>query len=370
MRRDLIERLRAANPVPQAAAPPIEDLRRKLDSGAAGNDALVPGRRARARGWLNRSLIAAPSLIATAVTIAVVVIALTMIGHGRHAPAHPGPVAPGRLPFSPALVHAARQSTRNDPACRPRSTTSAPAVSYRSPNRVLQSFLGVLRRPRTAADRLAAQLYSPGPRPVFVNYIRRARTVHGATYFVIPTGTSGLGGAPLGARCVDDWIAAARHVLPGIPAAQRAATVRFLESFLARQERLSKQPSDDAICLLALAGRSQGTECVQGSQVQQQGMFAFEGGASGTRGALVGGGAYLAGLVPDGVATVTLRFEGPTPAPPASVVDNLFVVHVPRADVGPTAMVWRSASGATIKTILEPPRGGGPAEGFGQAPGP
>jgi hypothetical protein len=107
---------------------------------------------------------------------------------------------------------------------------------------------------------------------------------------------------------------------------------------------------------------------VEGSEVQRQGMFAFE--DRPIRGALVGGGAYLAGLVPDGVATVTLSFEGPAVAPPVSVIDNVYVVHVPRADVGPTTMIWRSAGGAMIKTILEPPRGGGPAEGFGQAPGP
>jgi hypothetical protein len=64
-------------------------------------------------------------------------------------------------------------------------------------------------------------------------YIRRARTAHGTTYYVIPTGTSGLGGIPLGARCLGDWITAARHVRPGIPTAQRAATVRFLETFMA-----------------------------------------------------------------------------------------------------------------------------------------
>ncbi len=51
----------------------------------------------------------------------------------------------------------------------------------------------------------------------------------------------------------------------------------------------------------------------------------------------------------------------------ASVIDNVFIARIPRAAVGPTAMTWRSASGATIKTIPEPSRGGG-APGFGQAP--
>jgi hypothetical protein len=368
MRRDLIERLRAANPVPRCATPSIDDLWRTLDRGAGGNEALVPGRRARARGWLGRSLVAAPTLIAVAVTIAVVAIALTALGHGRHAPAHPGPVGSGHLPFSPMLFRAARQATRTDPACRPPRTTPAPAVSYGAPNRAVLSFLGVLRQPRTAADRLASQLYPPGPKPAFVNYIRRARTAHGTTYYVIPAGTSGLGGTPLSTRCIGDITAAARHVLPDIPAAQRTATVHFLETFQARQERLSKQPSDGAICLLAMAGRTQGTECVRGSEVQRHGMFAFE--RRPVRGALVGGGAYLAGLVPDGVATVTIRFEGPALAPPATVIHNLFVVHVPRADVGPTAMIWRSAGGARIRTILEPASGGGPSEGFGQSPRP
>ncbi len=193
---------------------------------------------------------------------------------------------------------------------------------------------------------------------MFVNYIRRARTAHGATYYVIPTGTTGFAEPPPSARCVADTIAAARRVLPGIPAAQRTATIRFEEARLTAQERLPRQPTDGGLCLAAIARGSLATRCEGGSEVSSGlGSFASD-------------GAYLAGLVPDGVATVTLRFERAAPAPPATVtdnvVDNVFVVPKPRAVVGPTAMIWRSASGAAIKTIPEP-NSGGLAEAFGQA---
>ncbi len=367
MKRDPFERLRAANPVPPCTPPPIDGLWRRLDRDTGNNDAVSAGG-GRVRGWVSRGLVAVPGLVASAVAIAVIVIALTMVGHTgttRHTPGHSGPVGYGGLPFSPALFRAARQATRNDPACRTVGTRPAPAVSYDLPNRNVLSFLSVLRQPRTAADHLAPQVYSPAPRPVFVNYIRRARTVHGATYYVIPAGTLRLF---VGVHCSADIIAAARHVLPRTSATQRAATIRVLESQLARLKRLAKQPSYGSICLLALAGHTQGTECVNASEIQRHGMFAYQ--PRGARGALVGGGAYLAGLVPDGVVTVTLHFQGPAPAPPVNVINNVFVVHVPRADVGPTSMIWHSASGTTIKTIIEPSSGGGLSSGFGQQPGP
>ncbi len=97
MKRDLIERLRAANPVPHCTAPSFENLRRRLDTGGGANDALVPGRRARPRGWLGRGLVAAPSLVGAAVVIAVVVIALTVVGRRGHAPTHPGPPPPANF---------------------------------------------------------------------------------------------------------------------------------------------------------------------------------------------------------------------------------------------------------------------------------
>lgn len=123
---------------------------------------------------LRRTRAAVPSLVAIATALAVVAIALVVVGRGRHAPAHPPPGGPGHLSISIALARAARQATRHDPACRPAGATGAPVVSHGLPNRAVLSFLGVLRRPRTAVDRLSPQVYSAAPRPVFVDYPPRA----------------------------------------------------------------------------------------------------------------------------------------------------------------------------------------------------
>jgi hypothetical protein len=63
------------------------------------------------------------------------------------------------------------------------------------------------------------------------------------------------------------------------------------------------------------------------------------------------------GLVPDGVATVTVYYPGPYPGHPitAHAIANVFIVPDPRQrfpDEGfPAKMVWRSPNGTVIKTI-------------------
>jgi hypothetical protein len=57
----------------------------------------------------------------------------------------------------------------------------------------------------------------------------------------------------------------------------------------------------------------------------------------------------MSGVVPDGVASVTLGF--PKASVTARVVDNVFVVREPRGDNPPPRIVWRSANGTVMKTI-------------------
>jgi hypothetical protein len=60
-----------------------------------------------------------------------------------------------------------------------------------APSKSLLSILGVLRRPATSADSapetVVDSLSDPfGPQSVYVNYVRRARVINGASYYLIP----------------------------------------------------------------------------------------------------------------------------------------------------------------------------------------
>jgi hypothetical protein len=71
------------------------------------------------------------------------------------------------------------------------------------------------------------------------------------------------------------------------------------------------------------------------------------------------GSATLSGIVPDGVAKISLHYAA-TPlgrhaaTVTATPVENVFVVSIPRAIINaalPTTIVWRSAEGSIIRTI-------------------
>jgi hypothetical protein len=90
-------------------------------------------------------------------------------------------------------------------------------------------------------------------------------------------------------------------------------------------------------------------------------------------GELAGGGGgkppttiVLGGIVPAGVATVTLKFPATTyrghHLPPlnatGNVINNVFVTPIPtlfERGAWPTEAIWRSANGKIIKTINERP---------------
>jgi hypothetical protein len=72
------------------------------------------------------------------------------------------------------------------------------------------------------------------------------------------------------------------------------------------------------------------------------------------------------GIVPSGVATVTLKFPAaryggrtlPALSATGNVVNNVFVIPIPtlfQRGAWPTAAIWRSATGQVIKTVNERP---------------
>jgi hypothetical protein len=66
---------------------------------------------------------------------------------------------------------------------------------------------------------------------------------------------------------------------------------------------------------------------------------------------------FVHGLVPDGVATVTVRWHGLTVQRDLTVANNFWVTRAPRGsgESGfPTTTIWRGADGHTVKSFRQP----------------
>ena len=188
-----------------------------------------------------------------------------------------------------------------------------------APSRSLLSILGVLRRPATAADAgsgIVARGFISG---VFVHYIRLARVVDGSPYYVYPGIVGGCG--------------------TGEPPHQG-----IME--LARNVDLGH----------GIIGGTGGGGAT--AAAIEQGKDASSSGQPGSATS-----STITTVVPDGVATVTLRYPAgrasgysPKISPAFTItttpVNNLLVLTVPRSNpLQQGTMIWRAASGHIIKTF-------------------
>jgi hypothetical protein len=188
----------------------------------------------------------------------------------------------------------------------PATTTEA------SPSPRLLSMLGILRRPQTAGDALPpvshGGLLPGGAEGVYIHYVRLARVVSGSSYYLVPVAKACGSGAEevfLNVRSPPDF------------SGYGGATASLIEH-----------------------GRFHGS----------QGL---------------GVNSVVYGVVPDGVAKVTLTYapSGPNSISPSRQpgvtvttrpVNNVFVVRVhqdPGSASLPKTIVWRSAKGKVIKRI-------------------
>ncbi len=365
-----------------------DQLERQLRASVAHNAGRRPAFRLRPRSW-SRGLSALIVAVSTAAALGVAVFALVAL-HARQPrssrPAAPAtthhrsrlgsrPRDPGPIPrnVDDSVVAAAwNTADGKDPAWNPVSGAAARAtVSYATPSAAMLSALPVLRRPATGADRLPASLYVHGRlRPavfrlgdVYVRYARRVRVVDGMTFYLVPVAK--LGFAPLSPaaadRCYGLTVAALRAGLPTVPPAERSATLRYGDAeFALGRYNLETSSVHEGVVLFA--ERANGGGFASGGQslstIRQTGML----GGGGTPPSPI----VMDGIVPSGVATVTLQFPasraGSRRLPPLSVtggvVDDVFVIPIPslpQRGGWPTTAIWRSASGKVIKTVDERP---------------
>jgi hypothetical protein len=292
---------------------------------------LIASVRRRRRRRLGFGRIPASAAVAASVAVALAVAGgvLLLVGHGAPTRSVSGAAAsPAKDPALKYLLSAA-QATR-------RQCYQATA-SYLTRD---VSILGVLRRPATAADRpppTRGNLTEGAYLPLF----RRARTVDGATYYIWPEVWPIRGAAALHNRCVAAERAALRR--ERLPINLRSAALRDAATFFAAPVLYP------GICLGAvhvrvppphLVGRFFNfSECgATAAEIEQGGILGS------------GAGAVTA-VVPDGVASVTLRYKDGR-AFTQRIVGNVLAIHVaPERGSFYQAAIWRAADGSLIKTF-------------------
>lgn len=263
---------------------------------------------------------------------------------------------------------------RTDPACRfgVGLRAGATSVSQGAPSARMLALLAVLRRPATAADRLPrTRFYIKGRLnlflpvgEVYVRYIRLARVADGIAFYLIPVGKDGPP-APARAtldRCYAQQIATLRGKLTGVPVSLRASTMRDGERFFAESRtNVANRRVHESVYELEAAQNGGGASDAGSAAAIQRGGPLGGLGPQSTQKTVI-----MSGVVPDGVATVTLHYaaggSGAHHLPPltvtSTVVGNVFAMAIP--DFGatrnwPSTMVWRSRTGVLIKTIDERP---------------
>jgi hypothetical protein len=329
------------------------------------------GSRAQARGWAIAGVRAVPALLAVGVVLALGA-AFLVLAHARHASSLT-PAA--RLLREQQYITIARlQTERRDPACVAVAPTFS--VSGGTPSKALLSSLAVLHGAGSAPvpiGVLSDDLHHVGPpipTGVYVRFERLARTVTlpatrsapamSVRYYVVAAGTV-TGAATVPMRCDAEQTAALRGELPQIPKDLRTPTLQLAAQVLAQRRAIARQAEGIALVALSPSGGGAFVDAFSASTTQLQ-----RRGAISQTGSQWGKGLILSGVVPDGVATITLHFPGQLragkAAPPFSVtthpVRNVFVVRLPRTyvtqafgGITPDTTIWRAANGTVINTI-------------------
>jgi len=324
-----------------------------------------------AHGRVRAGVRVLPMGLAAATAVAVAVVALVALGH-RHSASRPArPAAHRAHPASPPGPHqpgaafpsrlqqrqinaAQRQVIARDPACRQKVNRGA-TFTHASPGHELLSLLGVMRRPSLPPDASTRTLMNGGfdiGAGVFVDYIRRARSEYGKSYYLVPEARI-TPFSPLPARCSGEILAALGNALANVSAGQRRATLRGESQALAVQRQETQH--QEGLCFAIVSHRHKpGPNGVDMGCQQGFSQLAHGGGIDIIEGDRAHG-RIMAGAVSDEVASVTVEFAagGGDPARSITVrpVNNVIVVKVPPRThhiAFPTTVALRTAAGKVI----------------------
>jgi hypothetical protein len=325
----------------------LPELRASLVRAAAREIAPPRRRPTLGPGWL------APA-VAAGVALAVVALAVVLIGHrargGGTPTAHPsGAAPPPQMPNISGpewnlIVKARRDTVAHDAACSP-FVGSRPAFRAGRPSATLTAILGVLRQPAGARDSVPLQFFRHGPFDIYRSAIRFAREQNGVAVYVLPTANV-MGWRTVPRRCAAEEAATLYRELRGAPAKQRAAALDGQRRYLAWQQYEAMHPQ--GVCLAEVDPRGAGgVGCGWGVAEIEQGV-------AGLGHTVQPGPSLFHGIVPDGIASVVLELPGHRGTVTARVVNNVYLAQIPRTVQAPARVIWRAADGSVIRATRVP----------------
>ena len=317
-------------------------------------------------GWPRAIGRTVPVALSVATALAIAVIAITAL-HAAHRggsrPANQRPVQ--RASRVPRLVHppspaqraidavvgeATVQTIHSDQACQ--NANRGATIVHGSPGQQLLSRLGVLRRPAIPSSTLRTLLaagFTAGSR-VDIDYIRLAQIAYGNAYYLIPEGNPS-GREPMPARCYSEMRTHLKQLTAHLPAAERTAALQQQSQNL---QGMRQQVAQAALCFAIVTTRHVRPPNGVNSGCSSTTSFLHPGWQGIGQGDPVGGQIFAA-IVPDGVATVTLKFSAGSDDPGriliAHAINNVVAFKIPphtaHADF-PSAFIWRSADGRIV----------------------
>ena len=329
----------------------LPELRASLVQ-AAAREVATPRRRS-ALGWL------APA-VAAGVALAVVAVAVVLIGHRAPGsgtpPAHPNGAAPPPMPNVSGpewnlIVKARRATVSQDSACSPFADARA---GFRSgqPGRALTATLGVLRQPASAADTVPLHIFQHFPFAVYRSAIRFAREQDGIALYIVPV-ASVFRFKTVPRRCAAEEAAALHREMKGASAMRRAAALDGQRRYLAWQQYEAEHPQ--GVCLAEVDHKRAGARGLGAGGVGcGWGVAEIEQGLAGLGTVVQPGPWWFHGIVPDGVASVVLELPHHLGTVTAKVVNNVYLAPIPRSVQAPVRAIWRAADGGVIRTTRVP----------------
>lgn len=312
--------------------------------------------------------------------VLVLALLVALIGAGAAAAA-PQPVVSVGPPFTPksdaaaraiaeeravyALINRAeRRVAARRQSCRFPRLDFKSSVTRDVPSQPVLDVIAALRRPATTEETSTRDLAGLGFGETYVDYVRAATAANGQRFTII-IARSVRPSYRLSASCLDAQREELLRLLQDSSQRRRSATLRAFATLRREQEQRAEEPTtpQDGIYLFTRNADGRGGGGGGGGNAAEflrRGSFTSQGGSGSSR---------LNGLVPDGVASVTLeyprvvsrgRFYEPTVYPSAltrtvKVQQNVLSLRVPRGagDAFPSRMVWRAADGAVIRVIKE-----------------
>lgn len=318
---------------------------------AAARQADGPPEAPRRRHWRSARTDALAVAVSAALIAGVAAVILSA-GHGRPSSPHlslPRTSHHGSLGGPPRqelryLTQAFVQAANRSPTPCPSGPPWLPVKTHSQLGRALLSTVGVLRRARTRHDGLPATLQGLGGGSIYIDYVRRARVSDGVSYYVVPVTAMLMSNTYRFPGCYPAIRSALKADLPRVPVGLRAATLALEAKQASEQRRLERLGDHPGVCLVEASRQGQAASCGDTlSQLKRFGLISWIG--------------VLAGIVPDGVASVTVEYPSvngrPAQTATSRVIGNVFVT--PTGGRGfrtlRPAMIWRAADGAIIRKI-------------------